>query len=109
MSRVLKLTAFLLILLTICSAGAVWSYTQPPPPMPPGVSPHWTPAPGNPRVAFAPNLPSDIFWYGNHYFYYYGGYWYRGNSLYGPWKLVRHLPRGIYRLHRAAFKQPRPW
>jgi hypothetical protein len=110
MARLLRVTTVLLILLTVCSAGAVWAQRyQPPPPMPYGVSPHWTPAPGNPRVAYAPNLPSDLFWYGNNYYYYHGGYWYRSKSLYGHWRRVRHLPRGIYRLHRSAFKYGRPW
>ncbi|MHB8069764.1 MAG: hypothetical protein ACYDIC_17870 [Desulfobaccales bacterium] len=107
MKRTWKLTAVLLILAAVVSAGA--ASAQPPPPLPPGVSPHWTPAPGNPRIAYAPNLPVDLFWYGNRYYYYYGGSWFRGNSLYGPWHRVRHLPRGIYRLHRSAFKSPRPW
>ncbi len=110
MKRTLKLTAVLLILATVGGAGAAWAQPpQPPPPMPPEVSPHWTPAPGNHRVAYAPNLPGDLFWYGNQYYYYYGRYWYKGKSLYGPWYRVRYLPRGIYRLHRSAFKSPRPW
>ncbi|MEW6660594.1 MAG: hypothetical protein AB1424_18285 [Thermodesulfobacteriota bacterium] len=110
MPRRPKLTAVLLALIIFCSAGGLDARVpQPPPPLPPGVSPHWTPAPGNHRVAYAPNIPADLFWYGNWYYYYYGGYWYRGKSLYGRWHLVRHLPRGIYRLHRAAFKYGRPW
>jgi len=110
MKRTLKVTAVLLALFTVLSAGAALAQMPPPPPpLPPGVSPHWTPAPGNYRVAYAPNIPSDLFWYGNHYYYCYRGYWYRSKSLYGRWHPVRHLPRGIYRIHRSAFKYGRPW
>jgi len=109
MKSTLKLTAVLLIMATVWGAGASWAqHRQPPPPLPPGVSPYWTPAPGNPRIAYAPNIPADLFWYGNRYYYHYGRYWYQGKSLYGPWYLVRYLPRGIYRLHRSAFKHGRP-
>ena len=109
MPRVLKLTAALLILFTVYSAGAVFAQYQPPPPMPPGVSPHWTPAPGNSRVAYAPNIPGDLFWYGNHYYYFHRGYWFKSKSLYGAWRPVRKPPRGIYRVNRNAFKHGRPW
>ena len=75
MRRTRKLTAVFLVLTTLCAAGVLAARVpQPPPPLPPGISPHWTTAPGNPRVAYAPNIPSDLFWYGNRYYYYYGGY-----------------------------------
>lgn len=110
MKRLWIITATFLILATVLSAGAALAQPpQPPPPLPPGVSPFWTPAPGNSMIAYAPNIPGDLFWYGNTYYYYYGRRWYRGKYLTGPWHRVRYLPRGMYRLHRSAFKAPRPW
>ena len=110
MARILKLTALLLVLATLSSAGAAWTQgPQPPPPFAPNVNPQWVPAPGSPRVAYAPNISGDLFRYGRRYYYFSGGYWYRSKSMWGPWRPVRHLPRYILRLHRPAFKSPPPW
>ncbi len=104
-----KLTALLLALFTVWGAAAVWAQGPPPPPLAPGVTPQWAPAPGNPRVAYDPNIAGDLFRYGRGYYYYYEGHWYRSRSMLGPWRPVRLLPRGIYRLHRSAFKHSPPW
>ncbi len=108
MYRGLKL---LIVSLVVCGtlAGGVWAHPPLPPPIPEGVAPHWSPAPGSPRVAYAPNIGGDLFRYGPRYYYYYGGRWYRARSLYGPWRAVHRLPRGILLLHRSAFKSAPPW
>src|SRR4030042_4304309 len=108
MARLLKLTAVLLVLAAALSAGAALAQ-GPPPPLPPGVAPQWVPAPGSPRVAYAPNISGDLFLHGRRYYYFSGGHWYRSKSMSGPWHPVRRLPRAILRLHRPAFNTPPPW
>ncbi len=103
MSRFLKI---LLVLTLICSSvGPAWP--QPvtlPPPLPPNVAPQWAPAPGSPAVAFAPNIPGNLFRLHRKYFFYYEGQWYRGKTPLGPWFPVRKVPKALLRLHPAAFK-----
>ncbi|RJR38584.1 MAG: hypothetical protein C4567_12530 [Deltaproteobacteria bacterium] len=110
MIRVRKITVILLVLASLAAAGAAWAQPyQPPPPFGAYDKPEWYPAPGNPKVFYAPNIQGDLFWLGNRYFYYYSGYWYRSYSMWGPWQPARNLPKGILRLDRGAFKQPPPW
>jgi hypothetical protein len=124
MPRGLKVL-LLVLLLAAWGALAIWAQpyppppaapapappiTYPPPPFPANLSPGWTPAPGAPRIMYAPNIPGDVFRVGGHkYYYYYRGSWYRGKSPMGPWHVVRKVPRGLYRLPRSAFKGQPPW
>jgi hypothetical protein len=75
-----------------------------PPPIPPDVVPQWVPAPGSPRVAYAPNVPANIFLLHRRYFYFFNGQWYRSKSLGGPWHPVRKVPKALQRLQPSAFK-----
>jgi hypothetical protein len=110
MKRLVKLTAVLLVLAALLSAGAALAQgPQPPPPLTPEMSPQWARAPGSPQVAYAPNIPADLFRHGRQFYYYSGGSWYRSKSRYGPWRPARRLPRGILRLPRSAFKTAPPW
>jgi acetyl esterase/lipase len=110
MAQIIKVTAILLVLAACAAAGTAWSQPyQPPPPFEAYDKPDWYPAPGSPRVYYAPNIPGDLFWVGSRYFYYHGGYWYRGDSMWGPWYPVRNLPAVLMRLDRGAFKQAPPW
>jgi hypothetical protein len=77
---------------------------QPPPPMPHNAVIQWVPAPGNPKVLYAPNIPGNLFRLHKKFYYYYGGQWYRGKSPLGPWHPVRKVPAGLLRLHPSAFK-----
>ena len=120
MLRGLKLM-LLVLLLAAWGAPAVWAQlypppapapavSYPPPPVPVNMAPAWAPAPGAPRIMYAPNIPGDVFRVGGRkYYYYYGGYWYRGKSPLGPWHVVRKVPKGLYRLSRSAFKGAPPW
>jgi hypothetical protein len=75
-----------------------------PPPLPPGVAPVWTPVPASPAVLYAPNVPGNVFRVHKKYYYFYGGYWYQGKHLMGPWKPVRKLPRSLAMVPRPYFK-----
>ncbi len=105
------LRAILAQLLVIVLAAPAWSQAPapPPPPVAPGTVPAWTVVPSSPKVLYAPNEPGDIFRLHRHYFYYYGGYWYRSKHLQGPWHPVRKLPKAIQRVPRSSFKSPPPW
>ncbi len=101
----------LLVLVLMLPVGApVWAQPYPPPPVPGDVAPAWAPAPGAPKVMYAPNVPGDVFRVGRHqYYYYYGGNWYRGKSPLGPWHPARKVPKSLYRLSGSAFKGAPPW
>ena len=58
---------------------------------------------------FAPNLPADLFHYGQQYYYYYGGLWYRGGTIQGPWAQITELPPAFYRVGPAYFHSPPGW
>jgi hypothetical protein len=73
-------------------------------PIPPGVKPHWTQVPGTPQVSWAPNLPTDVFRYRKHYYFFWEGYFYRGPTADGPWKAVKKVPQIFYNLDPAYFK-----
>jgi hypothetical protein len=101
----------------------VASSTPPPPPPPPpnydNIPPDLTPeAPLNasppevymdagPEFIYAPELsmyvavgvPYDLVYYGNEYYYFYGGRWYYGPYYNGPWIVAtgRHYPQAFYR------------
>jgi hypothetical protein len=65
--------------------------------------------PTSPKVLYAPNIPGDVFRVQKKYYYYSGGYWYRGKHLHGPWRPVNKLPKALYRVQPAYFKTPPPW
>ena len=73
-------------------------------PVPPDVKPRWTPVPGVPQVAWAPNLPTDVFRFRGKYFFYWEGYFYQGRAPQGPWKAVTKVPKVIYGVDPAYFK-----
>ena len=100
-----------LLVITLLAAGVApaWSQAGLPQPAPPGVAPAWTVVPSSPRVLYAPNIPGDLFLRHKKYYYYAGGFWYRGKHLTGPWRPVRKLPKDIYRIDRSFFKTPPPW
>jgi len=74
-------------------------------PVPPQVQPQWTPLPANPRVSYAPNVPTDVFRYRARYYLFWEGSWYRSGSLKGPWKLLTRVPPALAYLDTSAFKQ----
>lgn len=103
MTRFLKLT--LAVILIMALATPAWSRAVAlPAPMPPHVTPMWSPAPGVPSVLYVPNIPGNLFRLRHQYYYLYGGQWYRGKTPVGPWHPVRKVPRGILNLPPAAFK-----
>jgi hypothetical protein len=84
----------------------------PPPPPPvaaPGLVPGWVAVPAGPGVHYAPNLGIDVFRCKGKYYYYHGGYWYRGKHLHGPWHPVRKVPKPLRRVNRSYFRSPPPW
>jgi hypothetical protein len=72
-------------------------------PVPPEVTPRWTPWPGSPQVYYAPNLPTDVFRYQGRYYFLWEGIWYMSKSVKGPWRRVRP-PEALERLDRSTFK-----
>jgi len=108
MARFLKtLLTLALILALAAPVGA--QVVVVPPPLPPGPPPQFVPVPGYPVVLYAPKAPGDLFRHKHKYYYYYGGNWYRGKGVHGPWKPVRKIPRALYKVQRSYFKAPPPW
>ena len=50
------------------------------PPLPPGITPEWAPIPGAPGVQHAPNTNTDLFRYGQRYYFQHDGKWYQGRK-----------------------------
>jgi hypothetical protein len=71
--------------------------------------PNWVPVPGVPGVRYAPNIPADMFRYRGSYYYRYGGRWYQGRAVRGPWAVVSAPPRAFYRIQAPYFKEPPGW
>jgi hypothetical protein len=78
-------------------------------PLPPGIIPEWVPIPGVPGVHYAPNTNTDLFRYGQRYYYQDDGKWYRAGNLAGPWQGVRNVPRSFRKIDAPYFKQPPGW
>ena len=78
-------------------------------PVPAGVAPAWTPVPQVPGVVYAPNLPADLFRYGDSYYYYHNNIWRRGATLNGPWRPIDHPPQAFYQIQAPYFKSPPGW
>ena len=74
-------------------------FKQPPewaayrPQLPSGLTPQWTPIPGAPGVHYAPNANTDLFRYGQSYYYQHDGKWYQTRNMAGPWQGLRTSPR----------------
>jgi len=73
-------------------------------PVPPHVQPQWTPLPANPRVSYAPNVPTDVFRYRARYYLFWEGSWYRSGSIRGPWRAADRVPSALAYLDTSAFK-----
>jgi hypothetical protein len=79
------------------------------PPLPPDITPQWTPIPGAPGVQHAPNTNTDLFRYGQKYYFQHDGKWYQGRKLAGPWQRVQDVPRSFRQIEAPYFKQPPEW
>ena len=64
------------------SAGSVRAQ-QFSPPLPPDITPQWAPIPGAPGVQHAPNTNTDLFRYGQRYYYQHDGKWYQARNTRG--------------------------
>jgi hypothetical protein len=73
-------------------------------PVPPHVTPRWTPVPAAPGVAYAPNLPTDVFRYRGRYYFYWEGYWYRAAKVRGPYDWVKQAPAFTFQIPPGYFK-----
>jgi hypothetical protein len=73
-------------------------------PVPPHVTPKWTPVPGVPQVSWAPNLPTDVFRYRGKYYFFWENYFYQSAAPEGPWKSVVKVPEVFYNVDPAYFK-----
>ncbi len=73
-------------------------------PIPPHVRPKWTPVPNVKGVYYAPNIPTDVFRHGGKYYFYWGGYLYRGSKPRGPWKSVTKVPAWFSDIDPSLFK-----
>jgi hypothetical protein len=73
-------------------------------PVPPGVKAQWTPVPGVNQVAWAPNLPTDVFRYRGKYYFFWDNFFYQGPEPEGPWKRVGKVPEVFYSVDPAYFK-----
>ncbi len=102
MRRFSKAVAATILILAV--AGHVGAAVNLPPPLPPDVAPQWLPAPGVPEVAFAPNIPGNLFFFRGRYFYSFQGQWYRGRTPWGPWHVARRLPPALRGLPPTVFK-----
>lgn len=71
--------------------------------------PNWVPVPGVPVVYYAPNIPADMFRYRGIYYYSYGGKWYQGRAVRGPWTVITAPPAAFYRIQAPYFKEPPGW
>ena len=86
------------------SAGSV-SAQQFSPPLPPELTPQWTPIPGAPGVQHAPNANADLFRYGQRYYYQHDGRWYQARNTAGPWQRVKDVPRSFRQIQANYFRQ----
>ena len=73
------------------------------------LTPQWTPIPGAPGVQHAPNTNTDLFRYGQRYYYQHDGKWYQGRNITGPWQRIQNVPQSFHRIEAPYFKQPPGW
>ncbi|MDP2047130.1 MAG: hypothetical protein Q8L00_13070 [Deltaproteobacteria bacterium] len=90
-------------------------FRQPPewagyrPQLPSGLTPQWTAIPGAPGVHYTPNANTDLFRYGQSYYYQHDGKWYQTRNMAGPWQRVNDVPRSFRQIEAPYFKQPPGW
>jgi hypothetical protein len=89
--------------------GQIQVQVNVPMPVAPGIAPQWTPVPGAPGIHYAPNIASDLFRYGNGYYYQNQGAWYQGPSIRGPWTPSPQIPQPFYQVQAPYFKSPPGW
>ena len=58
---------------------------------------------------YAPNANTDLFRYGQRYYYQHDGKWYQGRNMAGPWQRVQDVPRSFRQIEAPYFKQPPGW
>jgi len=73
-------------------------------PVPPEVKPQWTPLPNDPKVFYAPNIPTDLFRYRGSYYLFWEGTLFKSKRIKGPYRLVRKVPNFFYEIDPAYFK-----
>jgi|GEM_PF-3433283 len=77
------------------------------PPVDPGLTPRWTAITTVAGVAYAPNLPVDVFRYQGRY-YCYDGRWYQSPVWGGPWQVIPEPPRIFRQIDAGYFKKVPP-
>lgn len=108
MSTLMKISAVLLLSLALLQ-GPAWSKKKLPAPVAAGASVEWVAVPQVQGVMYAPGLKTDLFCYGQKYYYYYGGAWYQGPGIQGPWGVITAPPQVFYGLDATYFKNPPGW
>lgn len=101
MRHILTLLALVALVAAPQAAGAQDIHINP---VPPGVKAQWTPVPGAPQVAWAPNLPTDVFRYRGKYYFFWENFFYQGPSPEGPWTRVGKVPEVFYSVDPTYFK-----
>ena len=99
----------LLVLLTLLMGNQAMADPRYAPPVPSDLSPRWAPVPQVPGAYYAPNLPSDLFRYGNQFYYYNQGLWQIARALTGPWQVIQNPPQAFYNIGPTYFKNPPGW
>jgi hypothetical protein len=100
----------LVVLITGLALSAAWARDQQfSPPLPPGITPEWAPIPGAPGVHHAPNTNTDLFRYGQRYYFQHDGKWYQSRNMAGPWQKIKNVPRSFHQIEAPYFKQPPGW
>ena len=108
--KALRRILVLVLLITglALSAGSVRAQ-QFSPPLPPGITPEWAPIPGAPGVQHAPNTNTDLFRYGQRYYFQHDNKWYQSRNIAGPWQKVKNVPRSFRQIQSNYFRQPPEW
>lgn len=77
------------------------------PPLDPRLVPRWQSITTVTEVAYAPNLPVDVFRYQGRY-YCYDGRWYQSQVWGGPWRVIPQPPAIFQRVDVVYFKKVPP-
>ena len=94
----------LVVLITGLALSAAWARDQQfSPPLPPGITPQWAPIPGAPGVHYAPNTNTDLFRYGQRYYFQHDGKWYQARNIAGPWQRIQNVPRSFRQIEAPYF------
>ncbi len=94
----------LVILLSGTFAGAQKIKIKPDAP-----APRWAPIPEVPGVEYAPHPARDLFRYGERFYNFEGGAWFRATAPGGPWVPVQEIPPVFYNIGASYFKVPPGW